>query len=552
MRMIDENHLDGGKFTEEELLSAALDGMLRALDEHSSYMTPEVYGKFYQELEAEYGGIGAYVGTDPVDNLFTITKPIYSGPAYRAGLGVDDKIVRIGDWSTLGKPTDDVIKRLKGKPGTSVTLYVWHRGMDPGLIDRPTEDMKVTVRREQIAIPAVQAQMLPGNIGLIELTTFSRVASETLRAVIEAMVEAGMEGLLLDLRYNSGGLLTEARNVSDLFLPKGLKVVTTESTLAPPEEYRTRFDAVLPEDMPLVVLTNRFTASAAEIVSGALSEHGRARILGERTYGKGSVQTLMPVQGARDDEFFDENRNGRFDNWEEITRDWDDDGEFDWAPRVKLTIARYLLPSGRSIHREFDSDKNIIQEGGIKPDRELFPERIESWRIEEQRRIANERLPRDYVDEYWEANVDTFRELAECDYRDTDRYPGFEDFYQGLETVLPRDDVRFLLRREVRRRVQDERGAEFPFGDYEEDEVTQEAIRELLAATGKDVASIPEYARTFSESAESEAPRIAMVNPTEFDRTMALIQEARDGDGHLSRETLDKVLDILGEAQKDQ
>ena len=551
MRMVREDHLDGAKFTDEELMNAALDGMLRMLDRHSSYMSAEAYAKFYQELEAEYGGIGAYVGEDPSDGLFTITKPIYSGPAYRAGLGTDDKIVRIDDWSTLGQPVDDIIKRLKGQPGTTVDLYVWHRGMDPSLIDRPTEDMRVTVRREQIAIPAVKSQMLPGDVGLVELVGFSRVASQILRAEIQNLLDQGAQSLVLDLRYNSGGLLDQAVEVADIFLPRGKLVVTTDSRLTRPEHYYTRQAALVPEDMPLVVLVNRFTASASEIVAGALADHERATVLGERTYGKGSVQTLIPVEGQRDDDYLDENGNRRWDNWEPITRDWDRDGEMDFAPRVKMTIARWLLPSGRSIHREFDSEKNILQEGGIEPTEEVRAERLEAWRLEEQRRIVNERTCRNYVDDQWETNQELFSQLAETDLKQTESYPGFQEFYDSLQTVLPEDDVRFLLRREVRRRVQDARGAEFPFGDYQEDVVLQEAIRDLYAELGRETDGVEQFAATFEEpdaEGESTGPRIASLGSRqELQRALDMARQAAEGGGALEAAQLQELIQLLSE-----
>jgi len=550
MRMVREDHLDGAKFTDQELMNGALDGMLRMLDRHSSYMPADAYARFYQELEAEYGGIGAYVGEDPSDGLFTITKPIYSGPAYRAGLGTDDKIVRIDDWSTLGQPVDEIIKRLKGQPGTSVELYVWHRGMDPGLIDRPTEEMRVSVRREQIAIPAVKAQMLPGGVGLVELVGFSRVASQILSSEIQNLLDQGAQGLVLDLRYNSGGLLDQAVEVSDIFLPRGKLVVTTDSRMARPEHYYTREEARVPEDMPVVVLVNRFTASASEIVAGALADHERAIVLGERTYGKGAVQTLIPVVGMRDDDYLDENRNRRWDNWEPITRDWDRDGEMDFAPRVKMTIARWLLPSGRSIHREFDVDKNILQEGGIEPTEEVRAARVEAWRLEEQRRIVSDRTCRNWVDDNWEGNEVLFAELAETDGKDVSLYPGFQAFYDSLATVLPEDDVRFLVRREVRRRVQDGRGAEFPFGDYQEDVVLQEAIRSLYADLGLEIETVGEFAATFDEDAEeeSEGPRIASLGPRlELQLALDLAREAQTDAGSLDATQLQELIELLDE-----
>ncbi|MCA9002171.1 MAG: PDZ domain-containing protein, partial [Planctomycetes bacterium] len=130
-------HLEGEHFTREDLMGAAYSGLLGSLDRHSTYFPSQSFKRFEQDLDAEYGGIGAYVGIDPDDSLFTITRPLYSGPAYKAGIQTDDKIVRIGDWPTIGEKTDDVIKRLKGRPGTTVKLYVWRRGMDAALIERP-------------------------------------------------------------------------------------------------------------------------------------------------------------------------------------------------------------------------------------------------------------------------------------------------------------------------------------------------------------------------------------------------------------------------------
>ena len=553
MRLISNDHLIGDLVEEKDLVSAAANGMLRYLDQHSAYLPPDYFKRFNQELEAEYGGIGAYVETDQNDGLFTITRPIYSGPAYKAGLTSDDKIVRIDNWPTQGENNDDVIKRLKGKPGTPVKLYIWRRGMDPGLIERPEEDMVVTVTREQISIPPLSTDLLPGDIGLIDLTEFSRVTSTELRQNLRELAGKGMKALVLDLRRNSGGLLSEARNVSDLFLPRGKKVVSTEGRGATYQELETRANAVLPEDVPLVILTSRFTASAAEIVAGALQDHNRAVLVGNRSFGKGSVQTLIPLPGQRDDVFEDSNQNGKWDDWEEITKDWDGDGEFDFASRVKLTIARYILPSGRSIHHEIDKDHNIISEGGIEPDLEVSMPRVEGWRLEESYRIYRGRLPRAYVEERWEEHHELFRKLAVFDNKDPNMYPDFDEFMASLETVLPRDDVRQLLRRELRRRVQDERGAEFPgtdySGDYQEDPQLQKAIRLVLEDLGQTVDDIPEYRATFEDPDADEAGKDDLVAQLpvgdDLASTRALLERARSSDGHLSKGTLDAVLELL-------
>ena len=549
--LIQELHLEGDAVDREDLFEAAMQGMLQRLDRHSSYFSSESYEKFEQDLEAEYGGIGAYVQNDPDDGLFTITRPIYSGPAYRAGLGTDDKIVRIGDWPTVGEPTDEVIKRLKGKPGTDAELYIWRRGMDAGLIDRPTDDMKVVVERAQIAIPSVHSQLLPGNIGLVELQTFSRNAAqdvyEAIRALTKESGQEALDGVILDLRNNTGGLLTQAREVADLFLPEKETVVRTESRFREGKTFKTRMPAIVSEDIPVVVLINRFSASASEIVSGALQDLGRATLVGQRSFGKGSVQSLIPLAPERDDEYGDENRNGRRDNWEPITRDYDGDGEFDYAPRIKLTIERYLLPLGRSIHRELDADGNILSAGGVSPDIEVEPVRRESWRLLEMRRIQDTRVLREWANERFEEDPEGMGELAYCDFDDPARYPGFEDLYQSLDTTLSREDVRFLLRIDVRRRFQDLRGSALPMGDFAEDLQLQAAIEDILGQRDGSPADVSEYAATFEERSEdtqgvAKAPQ-ARTSP-ELARARELIAAVGEGQT-LSAESLEELRAIL-------
>lgn len=547
VQMIENYHLEGDAVTNEDLLAAAMDGMLRSLDEHSSYLPPRAYARFEQDLEAGYGGIGAYVGEDREDGLFTITNPIYSGPAYKGGLLSEDKIVRVDDWPTIGEPVDEVIKRLKGKPGTSVKLYVWRRGMNPELIDRPTEDMAIVVERASITIPSVSSQYLPGDIGMVALRDFSRVAAQELRKPLEEMKARGMRGVILDLRNNSGGLLDQAVEVAGLFLPKGTLVVSTESRVASTERLKTRNQPVVPADMPVIVLVNRFSASAAEIVSGALQDHGRATLVGKRSFGKGSVQNLVRVIGMSDDVYTDENDNGRFDSWEPIVRDHNGNGEFDFAPRIKMTIARYRLPSGRSIHREFDKEGNELSKGGVEPDLTVAARRLEAWRLEELYRLRRDHVVRDYLDGLVSANAERadwlrerFYEIAENDRKDVSLYPEFESFYEGLESPLTRDDVRQLVRAEIRRRVQDSRGQEFPPGDFVEDTQLQEAIRVALKAIGRSPMDFPQY--TAIPSVEAGSGSLAALEGEELREA---IEAARNGDGRLSPEALQQLYELL-------
>lgn len=510
MRLIETTSLEGDEQTREKLMDAALDGMLRSLDEHSSFLTSKSFQDNFAEdlLDPEYGGIGAYVGEDPDDGLFTIRQPIYSGPAYKMGLHSEDKVVRIEDWPTYtaqgSRPLDEIIKRLKGKPGTTVKLYIWRRGMDTGLIDRPTEDMAVVVTREKVTIPPMKTDLLPGGVGLVQLDTFSQVAADEVGKAITDMKQHGMKALVLDLRQNTGGLLTQARDVANLFLPKKKLVVSTESRAGEPRKLYTSNDALVPEDMPVVVLISRFSASASEIVAGALQDHQRAVIVGQRSYGKGSVQELLPIPGERDDVFEDENGNNRHDSWEPITKDWDGDGEFDFAPRARLTVARYRLPSGRSIHRERGEDGRILSEGGVEPSVKADPIRLEPAVIAEMRRVLGTKKIRDWLDAAWSKDKEELVRLAESDYDDPSRYPGFDALYASLETTLTPQDVRTLVRREVRGRAQDVRGVAYPDGDFQDDPMLQAAIESALERLKLSKSDVPQYAATFKERAKPE------------------------------------------------
>lgn len=548
LRLIKQRHLEGQTIAQEKLVEAGINGMLQYMDDHSSLMTSEQYAKFFGELEAEYGGIGAYVNEDPEDGLFTIVRPIYSGPAYHQGLMTDDKIVRIGDWPTLGKSVDEIIKNLKGKPGTSAELYIWRHGMDPGLIERPTEDMKVKVVREQVRIPPGTYQMLPGGIGLLQLDEFSQVAMEEAKKWIPEMLGLGMKALVLDLRFNGGGLLTEAQKVAELFLPKGVPVVSTEGL---DENGETRKETlstrvsnpVLPADMPLVVLVGGATASAAEIVSGALQDHERAKLVGKTTYGKGSVQQLIQILPSQEDQWEDEDGDNMWDRWEKITKDNDGDGEVDYSPRVKLTIARYLLPSGRSIHRTIDREGHVIQEGGVKPDVVVDPTMVEGWRVVEQRRIRP--LVKKHVDATYQANRELYANLSVNDQKRAELYPGFDQLVQELDTTLAPDDVRRVLRMEVRRRVQDERGAAFPLGDFVEDVQLQKAIQVALEGLGEKPDQIADYGQVFDLPEPVASGHLALASSEEKELRHAL-DEARRGGRPLTSEQFDRLIEILG------
>jgi len=298
---------------------------------------------------------------------------------------------------------------------------------------------------------------------------------------------------------------------------------------------------VLPLDMPLVVLVGGATASAAEIVSGALQDWGRAKLVGKTTYGKGSVQQLIPVPGESDDQYEDENGNGLYDSWEKLTKDQNGNGQMDYAPRVKLTIAHYLLPSGRSIHRTLDRDGHLTSEGGVKPDIVVDPEPVEGWRLQEQRRI----LPalKKHVDETYAANRELYSQLSVNDMKRPELYPGFDQLMRGLDTNLSRDDVRRVLRLQVRRRVQDDRGAEFPYGDFVEDVQLQKAIEVALDGLGQKATDVSEYQQVFDLPKPHADGRLTLASSDQSELTHALV-EARGGKP-LSDEQIQRLLQLL-------
>ena len=404
----------------------------------------------------------------------------------------------------------------------------------------------MTIRRELVTIPTVFGEMLPGKVGLIELTQFTEVASREVKKKLEELIEEDARGFILDLRSNPGGLLREARRVADLFLPKRKLVVTTESRLDDPEKLYTRQDSLIPDDIPLVILVNRHSASASEIVSGALQDHGRATIVGQRTFGKGSVQNLLLF--GKDDVSIDENGNRRHDEWEELKVDQDGDGEFDFAPRVKLTIARYVLPSGRSIHRELDEEGTIKNPGGVEPDIEIGPRRWETWQLRDISRLTKMKAVQSFAQDLFSRDRERMEELAHCDERDPSKYEGFDEFFAGLDTRLTEEDLRFLVRRELRRLIQDGRGFEYPRGDFQEDTQVQAALQHLFEAFGEDPMDHSMYLTTFlpRDTGILQAPTTLATREQFLRDAHILLAGARRGQ-EVDDGTLDQIEDLLDE-----
>ncbi|MBI1732527.1 MAG: S41 family peptidase [Gammaproteobacteria bacterium] len=296
---------------DRKLLENAIRGMLEGLDPHSAYLDKDDYLELQESTTGEFGGLGLEVGTE--DGFLRVISPIDDTPAQRAGIKSGDLIIRLDDKPVKGMSLNDAIKMMRGKPGTQIRITLVRDGEE--------KPIKVTLTRDIIKVQSVRQRMLEPGFGYLRVSSFQTHSAEDARKGVETLraeSPEGLRGLVLDLRNNPGGTLSAAVGISDLFLDSGL-IVYTEGRV---KEAQMRFNA-RPEDVlenaPMVVLVNAGSASAAEIVAGALQDRKRAVIMGQKTFGKGSVQTVLPLTETE---------------------------------AVKLTTARYYTPSGRSIQAE--------------------------------------------------------------------------------------------------------------------------------------------------------------------------------------------------------
>ncbi len=291
----------------KELIYSAIKGTLRGLDPHSSFLDPDSYREMQVETSGSFGGLGIEITLK--DDILTVVSPIDGTPAYRAGLLTGDRIVKIDGLSTKDMQLADAVKRMRGKPGSKVTITVLREGW--------AEPKDFDIVREQIRVQSVKTVEMGDGIEYLKLRQFQEQSPHDLEAALEKFSKSGMKALILDLRNNPGGLLTAAVEVSEKFIDDGKLVVYTEGRV---RNQNMRFSAHAKRgysQMPMVVLVNQGSASASEIVAGALQDWGRATIVGTQTFGKGSVQTIIPLS----------------------------DGS-----GLRLTTAKYFTPKGRSIH----------------------------------------------------------------------------------------------------------------------------------------------------------------------------------------------------------
>ena len=269
----------------KELVNGAIKGMLTSLDPHSSYMTPEAYKDMQVETKGEFGGLGIQIGMK--DEALTVIAPIEDTPAFKAGIKAGDKILKINNESTKDMSMQDAVSKMRGAPKTSVTLSILRDGWN--------EIKEFTVMRDIIKIQSVKSRILDNNIGYVKLSQFQEQSSDDLAAALKKLNEAKVNSLILDLRNDPGGLLNSAIDVTSQFLPKDKLVVYTKSKSGEKSEFHTSGKQLF--TAPMIVLVNQGSASASEIVAGALKDWNRAVILGTQTFGKGSVQTVIPLSG---------------------------------------------------------------------------------------------------------------------------------------------------------------------------------------------------------------------------------------------------------------
>ena len=305
---------------QSEGMDAAINGLLQSLDPYSSYMSPEIFQEMQTETSGEFGGLGIEVSMEA--GVVKVITPIDDTPASKAGIKAGDYIVKIDNVQVQGKSLSEAVDLMRGLVGTDIELTVRRRGVKKALT--------FNITREIIEVQSVKSDLLENNIGYIRLTSFNDNSSDQIKKKIKKLKEnENLKAFILDLRNNPGGLLTQAIKISDFFLENG-EIVSTKSRKKSENRKWFARKGDITEGKTLVVLINYGSASASEIVAGALKDHKRAIIVGENSYGKGSVQSIIPLKNKG---------------------------------AIRLTVAKYYLPSGKS-----------ISEVGVRPDIEVNEE----------------------------------------------------------------------------------------------------------------------------------------------------------------------------------
>lgn len=340
LAIVRKNYVD--EVNTKEMITGAINGMLNSMDPHSAYLTPELYKELQMDTQGRFGGLGIEITVR--NGILTVVSPIEDTPAFKAGVKAGDQILKIEDEFTKDMTIMQAVKKMRGPKGSKINLSIKREGA--------SDLLNFSIVRDTIRVQSVRSRMLEEGYAYIRLAQFQERSDRDLQRALEKLSseKGGIKGLVLDLRNNPGGLLTQAVRVADIFLDSGLIVYTEGRSDNQKQKYFARKEGSW-TDIPMVALVNGGSASASEIVAGALQDHKRAVILGTKTFGKGSVQTILPL---------------------------DDNSA------LRLTTARYYTPKGRS-----------IQATGIVPDIILENVPVQETKAEEKKRLGlrEENLP---------------------------------------------------------------------------------------------------------------------------------------------------------------
>lgn len=327
---VKENYVESKE--SEELISGAIRGVVDGLDDFSQYLDPKDYKNLKSDTRGDFGGLG--IRLVKTDGFISVVTPMPNTPAFEAGVMPGDRILFVDGTDVSSMELDEAVELMRGPVGSTVTIIMSRKDKETGAYEQLPE---LVFKRAKIVPEIVHYRMLPDQIGYIYLVDFSGHSTEEVKKALASLTKQGMKGLVLDLRFNPGGLLNGAADLAKLFMQNNQMIVYTQGRK--PEfyqEFKTNAKALYP-DLPLVVLINQGSASASEIVSGALQDNDRAVIVGQRSFGKASVQQVLPLAGGAG---------------------------------LKLTIAYYYTPKGRLIQRNY-RDKSKENQGGIFPDVEV-------------------------------------------------------------------------------------------------------------------------------------------------------------------------------------
>ena len=452
-----------GEINDETLMAAAMKGISDYLDLYSSLFDKETKKKWDSHMNAEFVGIGVTLERND-EGKFIIASPIFGSPAYKAGILARDVIVSVDGKDVQGLEMDELRKIVTGKPGTVVNIGIMRKGWK--------EPKVFPITREKIEMPMVLYKMMPGNVGYLRLLQFGNGSFTAFAKAVQDLQRQNLKGLVIDLRNNPGGSLREILNMANMFLMRGQKIASMKG--APGSRWAGQtWHASNPNPLriPLTVLTNGASASASEMFTGAMKYNNRATIIGQKTFGKGCGQSVLPLQSS----------NGK------------------WF--LKITVFNYYLPNDECINKN-----------GIEPNIPLEVEEIPEWKTD-----AIGEMGREPFDKYIDAHINSsneaaFKKLAEeGDDFDCSKYPGFDKFYESLDTKLTKQDIRKLLRHYVRAYFAGKVAKPYQ-NDLQEDTELQRAIYEVLKKMGLDpgkVEGFDKYAKDVEKRIEEAAKKKA-------------------------------------------